>query len=129
MRISDWSSDVCSSDLQLHQAGAHYRSSRERAGPPGLNARTRSERRWRRRLWVRACCLYLAWGRGTQSFNYRDSSPLFEWLVRHREMINQHRTWAIEWWLLGEDEAGPNDRSEEHTSEFQSIMRISYAVF
>src|SRR3546814_2783749 len=39
---------------QLHQAGAHYRSSRERAGPPGLNARTRSARRWRRRIWVRA---------------------------------------------------------------------------
>lgn len=93
---------------QLHQAGAHYRSSRKRAGPPGLNARTRSERRWRRRIWVRACCLYLEWGRGTQSFNYRDSSPLFEWLVRHREMINQHRTWAIEWLLLGEDDAGPN---------------------
>src|SRR3546814_9254338 len=83
---------------QLHQAGAHYRSSRERAGPPGLNARTRSERRWRRRIWVRACCLYLEWGRGTQSFNYRNSGPLFE-------------------------------RSEEHTSELQSLMRISYAVF
>src|SRR3546814_11795214 len=24
-------------------------------------------------------------------------------------MINQHRTWAIEWRLLGEDAAGPND--------------------
>jgi hypothetical protein len=53
--------------------------------------------------------LYLEWGRGTQSFDYRDSSPLFEWLVRHRELINQHRTWAIEWLLLGEEDAGPND--------------------
>src|SRR3546814_5150100 len=25
--------------------------------------------------------------------------------------------------------AGPGDRSEEHTSELQSLMRISYAVF
>src|SRR3546814_2830716 len=25
--------------------------------------------------------------------------------------------------------AGPNDRSEEHTSELQSLMRITYAVF
>src|SRR3546814_9967531 len=25
--------------------------------------------------------------------------------------------------------AGPDDRSEEHTSELQSLMRISYAVF
>src|SRR3546814_5580029 len=29
-----------------------------------------------------------------------------------------------EWGLLP-----PNDRSEEHTSELQSLMRISYAVF
>src|SRR3546814_2562407 len=27
------------------------------------------------------------------------------------------------------DEAFPGDRSEEHTSELQSLMRISYAVF
>src|SRR3546814_4776036 len=27
------------------------------------------------------------------------------------------------------DEARPRDRSEEHTSELQSLMRISYAVF
>src|SRR3546814_3398650 len=27
------------------------------------------------------------------------------------------------------DEAGPAARSEEHTSELQSLMRISYAVF
>src|SRR3546814_10194151 len=28
-----------------------------------------------------------------------------------------------------EDDAGEYDRSEEHTSELQSLMRISYAVF
>src|SRR3546814_8354239 len=27
------------------------------------------------------------------------------------------------------EEAGPGERSEEHTSELQSLMRISYAVF
>src|SRR3546814_8930969 len=32
-----------------------------------------------------------------------------------------HRTWAIS--------AKPTSRSEEHTSELQSLMRISYAVF
>src|SRR3546814_16454180 len=30
---------------------------------------------------------------------------------------------------LGEDVRLPNRRSEEHTSELQSLMRISYAVF
>src|SRR3546814_7438573 len=29
----------------------------------------------------------------------------------------------------GNGEDGPNGRSEEHTSELQSLMRISYAVF
>src|SRR3546814_8456438 len=30
---------------------------------------------------------------------------------------------------LQRDQHGPNHRSEEHTSELQSLMRISYAVF
>src|SRR3546814_9741809 len=29
----------------------------------------------------------------------------------------------------GDDRLGPHRRSEEHTSELQSLMRISYAVF
>src|SRR3546814_15299234 len=29
----------------------------------------------------------------------------------------------------GDDRGGGNGRSEEHTSELQSLMRISYAVF
>src|SRR3546814_2753101 len=31
--------------------------------------------------------------------------------------------------LLGQEHALVDDRSEEHTSELQSLMRISYAVF
>src|SRR3546814_3999870 len=31
--------------------------------------------------------------------------------------------------LLDDGEAQPRSRSEEHTSELQSLMRISYAVF
>src|SRR3546814_9678253 len=30
---------------------------------------------------------------------------------------------------IGQDDALPDHRSEEHTSELQSLMRISYAVF
>src|SRR3546814_3944627 len=30
---------------------------------------------------------------------------------------------------IGEGDEGPRKRSEEHTSELQSLMRISYAVF
>src|SRR3546814_2722534 len=32
-------------------------------------------------------------------------------------------------WILGPYEKGAPARSEEHTSELQSLMRISYAVF
>src|SRR3546814_9087419 len=31
--------------------------------------------------------------------------------------------------MMLSDASGSNDRSEEHTSELQSLMRISYAVF
>src|SRR3546814_4672064 len=36
-----------------------------------------------------------------------------------------HLTWAFDFL----DEGANSDRSEEHTSELQSLMRISYAVF
>src|SRR3546814_6586111 len=35
-----------------------------------------------------------------------------------------------DWWMLRiEDKLADTKRSEEHTSELQSLMRISYAVF
>src|SRR3546814_9464190 len=36
---------------------------------------------------------------------------------------------GIEWARSGDGAAGRRTRSEEHTSELQSLMRISYAVF
>src|SRR3546814_7311025 len=33
------------------------------------------------------------------------------------------------WWILGNHDSDREARSEEHTSELQSLMRISYAVF
>src|SRR3546814_1953271 len=35
----------------------------------------------------------------------------------------------ISWSMTAPEKAGPIARSEEHTSELQSLMRISYAVF
>src|SRR3546814_7712069 len=73
MRISDWSSDVCSSDL---------------FGPAGA---------WP--LWqLRVLTFYAFTGVGWVCYFWA-----FTWLHRRR--------------------------SEEHTSELQSLMRISYAVF
>src|SRR3546814_4624487 len=88
MRISDWSSDVCSSDLlPLRCPRAHERSAAGRgyAQEPSCPCSPR--------------CLPPA------------IVPLAP--------AKQRRTWV-------ERRQG---RSEEHTSELQSLMRISYAVF
>src|SRR3546814_5720717 len=84
MRISDWSSDVCSSDLDRG----------DRFGHPVLRDRIVERRDG---------IVHLAGGRGQRR--------------REREQGKG-----------GEGEAG-HGRSEEHTSELQSLMRISYAVF
>src|SRR3546814_1851295 len=97
MRISDWSSDVCSSDLQnpgkgrLHPAG--YAVERRALVQP---VQSRPLSRSPCRAMARARCPAIG----------SPPSP------------------------SGNAAAIPaRDRSEEHTSELQSLMRISYAVF
>src|SRR3546814_10585727 len=79
LRISDWSSDVCSSDLfpRRRARGNRQRRTLSRARGAGIDDR-RGDRYQRGKL-----------------------CPI----------------------------AGSSRRSEEHTSELQSLMRISYAVF
>src|SRR3546814_3169968 len=114
MRISDWSSDVCSSDLRMHR------------GAPTFAAERRSARELVERLGAS-----------------RASSEI----ARHADALhvvppNERRD------VVHDDDGsdlGPNTvaclghgfrhtepnlaRSEEHTSELQSLMRTSYAVF
>src|SRR3546814_7314224 len=93
MRISDWSSDVCSSDLPIglahlrigtqnlvvQQAGARVLATADEPGGNGAPGE---------------CC------------EHRPAEP---------DDVTEDRDGA--------------DRSEEHTSELQSLMRSSYAVF
>src|SRR3546814_1785309 len=128
MRISDGSSDVCSSDLALDQL-AQRRSGRaqllladelvERAG-------THPHRQWGGRVRVageRAAAA--AWLRARATVNLEES-------LSHRATLCGARERAAD--RSGRPHArvavltGP-ERSEEHTSELQSLMRISYAVF
>src|SRR3546814_8219815 len=93
MRISDWSSDVCSSDLGEHSRDRHSRPARRarpRHGPQTvwIGLRSRSDRG------------HLA---ASATRMLRATAP-------------------------GSDRSRQT-RSEEHTSELQSLMRISYAVF
>src|SRR3546814_7541228 len=110
MRISDWSSDVCSSDLT--EALLHGRFIRQRADQP-LAARPQQNR-------------------AAEPVEQRKA-------VKQIEIVPQP---------LAETDAGIDDeplagypsrfgrrypalqpRSEEHTSELQSLMRSSYHVF
>src|SRR3546814_2457129 len=45
---------------------------------------------------------------------------------RYRNQLSESAASAV---VMRADDAQGHDRSEEHTSELQSLMRISYAVF
>src|SRR3546814_7040142 len=88
MRISDWSSDVCSSDLTCA----------------------------RRRIWRRGdlCRRTFAGGEARLLYQFHPGER------RRRLRAQPDRRAVVQ---------GVPVRSEEHTSELQSLMRISYAVF
>src|SRR3546814_8360668 len=102
MRISDWSSDVCSSDLLLHAIGGAFAAEHPDA-----------------------TILYMS----AEKFMYE-----FVTAMRANEtMAFKARLRSAEMLLIDDIQfiagKGSTQRSEEHTSELQSLMRISYAVF
>src|SRR3546814_5771766 len=134
MSISDWSSDVCSSDLRRAKRWAPYRAFRL-AVDAGANQRLASR--------LPPNC------RNAQRRPANLGPTPFHRLPRptHRreETDLAGRQFAGGLQLLGGDQAPTaparprvrcalyqtctRERSEEHTSELQSLMRISYAVF
>src|SRR3546814_4997176 len=102
MRISDWSSDVCSSDLPI----GHDRIDLDAAvdGP-----RVQHDR--------------IARG-AAQAFRAQPEFTVVALQRRHQTL-----THALALQAQHDHRIDPGDRSEEHTSELQSLMRISYAVF
>src|SRR3546814_10717635 len=124
MRISDWSSDVCSSDLEKTKRQGHGESNR--TSQKGTSS-------------VAAAC-----GEGL-SMLAPPPAPLSPFTLCETHGIFElpgcrvRRSSAeLEWsslFLSEQDEApfsaevNATNRSEEHTSELQSLMRISYAVF
>src|SRR3546814_3912977 len=133
MRISDWSSDVCSSDLLeveeapvvLHQGGRSYIFAFEH------------EAKFLRVL-QRVVEEVIVCARGSggtnevvQSFARR-IDVVFESVLFVIGERRQSRHRAIQLSQLPVhiiEAAAETRRSEEHTSELQSLMRISYAVF
>src|SRR3546814_8183313 len=98
MRISDWSSDVCSSDLSTQvPARVSYATS----------GRTRTAK---------------AGGRSVTLKHSR--APVLDAPESVNAIVQ-----ALAHLGKGNIDADVIGRSEEHTSELQSLMRISYAVF
>src|SRR3546814_9638994 len=89
MRISYWSSDVCSSDLPPGRFSKRISATSDASNPASWASEKPPSSST---LFSRSLIL---------SFLYQTSYELF----------------------------GLHERSEEHTSELQSLMRISYAVF
>src|SRR3546814_3579163 len=114
MRISDWSSDVCSSDLSPPQGtanlsgGVDVRSTRPR-GTATFRIDDTST--------IGSDTIVLATSResvGPVSMNAIPNSPPIKRLTIEPAESSVSRQ---------------SRRSEEHTSELQSLMRNSYAVF
>src|SRR3546814_3368063 len=109
MRISDWSSDVCSSDLRHHDPDRLLRDD------PGAECPRHQ------------CESHRGLGRGERVYPERRNPAR---LPVHRGAGTGDRAASAPGPLrfAGHEPPLPQ-RSEEHTSELQSLMRISSAVF
>src|SRR3546814_1140436 len=108
MRISDWGSDVCSSDLILGESCTRF--DWRCFGYCLLPDRYHLVVETRQPTLARG--MRQLNGRYTQAFNRRHGIGGHVFQGRYRAVMVE----------------SPG-RSEEHTSELQSLMRISYAVF
>src|SRR3546814_2092815 len=125
MRMSVWRPDVCSSD---RQRGLAILNSRDDVVDEVLCVFDR-EAAAASKDFLRACALAkTAKPRKGQQFELAISNPCFEvWVLLHFE--RSARPFANCQEVIRSLKQHRPERSEEHTSELQSLMRISYAVF
>src|SRR3546814_8434604 len=116
MRISDWSSDVCSSDLYSEAVTNYLRA-----------------------VGIEADLQFLQW-RALRPLIVDDKTPIAHLTFGSNGMLDASASTGHYFQFSSDDyardpevrdwlAAGETERSEEHTSELQSLMRISYAVF
>src|SRR3546814_3690783 len=116
MRISDWSSDVCSSDLPLEFGGIAGGKVDGRALGSAAGGEQHAAVLDRRQLRLEAHEEEVA----RPGHRQRDDDHQRAHAQGRLERAAIAAVQGIEATL---------ERSEEHTSELQSLMRISYAVF
>src|SRR3546814_3064618 len=119
MSISDWSSDVCSSDLTwLEREGTVLR-----AYVAGISARLFTQRAT---AILSADIFALPYPEDEDLDLSQNERIIAEDIIAHQRDFIRLGTAAP---VMRVAPAEALDRSEEHTSELQSLMRISYAVF
>src|SRR3546814_4539880 len=110
MRISDWSSDVCSSDLTERKALRPL---------PTMSSRFLVDLR------EKAAALALPWLIQVDC----TGAPSRRWKCSRWPPSSVMAMLTFQSFFFASASAAAAIRSEEHTSELQSLMRISYAVF
>src|SRR3546814_10790167 len=112
MRISDWSSDVCSSDLKLlrFMTGVFCLAGRTQIGKVLKRAAKETKQR------KVAAVVFVG-------------DAMEEDLDHLGHLAGELGLLGVPCFMFHEGGDPVARRSEEHTSELQSLMRISYAVF
>src|SRR3546814_6432622 len=110
MRISDWSSDVCSSDLQCEIVLRAERTRLHHHQPVNTG----------QRITAIDCA---------KRIDRLEPITRFERAADPRQFALSRSDQRHIGPFAPIDRQAGHDRSEEHTSELQSLMRISYAVF
>src|SRR3546814_10562315 len=141
MRISDWSSDVCSSDLLVRQGAAHRDDTVRRLGRPAdqpprhgklgnevdvAAARSDGDRQPEAPPQHHGSN---AVGIEIVGIDEADALATLQKPAERRSGAGIKQVRRETHAAFGDREVARVVRSEEHTSELQSLMRISYAVF
>src|SRR3546814_6618039 len=130
MRISDWSSDVCSSDLLLVERNIYDARIGHWSSPlRGLRGKDQRQKTIHNLcpIYPQACrqrrgaCLLSPWRNAPMIGHGREYKTDYPAGRGGKKPASQYRG--------GSRPAGSVDRSEAHTAELQSLMRNSYAVF
>src|SRR3546814_7264994 len=119
MRISDWSSDVCSSDLVLERPPRSIGPVANTLDPPPPSPHPAAMAR-----------TYTSFADFWPFYLREHSKPS----TRALHYVGTSLVVLIAFFAIATGRWGwlaalPVARSEEHTSELQSLMRLSYAVF
>src|SRR3546814_10361948 len=121
MRISDWSSDVCSSDLLARRGAKHGERRRGDLGTDAVTGKNQNIDHVSGHLFRPFLILLRA---------IPFAAPVCRRciIIRRNSFTTACRAPALTLRAMV-SAANAANRSEEHTSELQSLMRNSYAVF